>query len=437
MVGEYRGECVCVLSPEPNLVKTIWQSENAIVYPTLTQDAECDVCVVGGGVSGLSVALGFAERGLSVIVLEASCIGAGQTARSTAHLCTALDERYFRLERSHSQEIAKAAADCHGRAIEWIERVVARHEIDCGLRRVDGVLVVNAERLKDAKELLTKEHDSAGRAGVRSEWLAAGDSRLAGFAGGGLLFPNQAELHPLKYLDGLARSCQQLGARVCCAASVLAVDDTISRATVTLASGVKVSAKAVVLATHTLTPPIAKLLRPMTASVSFVVAFEATAPTSLLWDGYWDDDDTPYHFVRSAPGAEVGHPDVPHVLLVGGEDEDGERPRDELASYRKVERWAREHYPSIGKQLNAWWGRIAEPEGEFAIIGRVPTCERLYVVVGDSGNGVTYAAFAAQRLGALVMNEPTLAVEDGMFATERGEGQSSNAAKQQSSKAAK
>ncbi len=409
-----------MLSPVPNPVKSIWQNERPRGYPALATNTDCDVCVVGAGVSGLSVALGFVQRGLDVVILEASSIGAGQTARSTAHLCTALDERYFRLEQSHSREIAKAAADSHTHAIAWIEDVVSRYYIDCGLRRVDGVLVVNPERLSQSRELLMKEHEAAARAGVQSEFLATDDPRLVGMAGGGLLFPNQAELHPVRYLQGLANACQTLGARIFCGENVLAVDDAISAATVTTASGLTVGAKAVVLATHALTPPIAKLLRPMTPSVSFVNAYESSEPVTLLWDGYWDDDDdTPYHFVRSAPGAEVGHPDVPHVLLVGGEDEDGEQPNNERESFGKVERWAREHYPTAGKLLNSWWGRIAEPEGEFAIIGRVPTCERLYVVVGDSGNGVTYAAIAAQRLVALVMNEPTPELEDRMFVTAR------------------
>src|SRR5690242_20339342 len=69
-----------------------------------------DACVVGAGMSGLLIALELLERGLSVIVLDRSRIGAGETEKTTAHLTSVLDTRYFELERMHGEDVVRQVA---------------------------------------------------------------------------------------------------------------------------------------------------------------------------------------------------------------------------------------------------------------------------------------------------------------------------------------
>lgn len=54
-----------------------------------------DVCIIGAGTAGLSTALALLEEGRSVIVLDREGIGAGETLRTTAHLASGIDERYY------------------------------------------------------------------------------------------------------------------------------------------------------------------------------------------------------------------------------------------------------------------------------------------------------------------------------------------------------
>src|SRR5687767_14383934 len=84
----------------------------------LADDLTPDVCVVGAGLAGVSVAYQLAREGKSVIVLDDGPIGGGETGRTTAHLASALDDRFYELERLHDEDGARLAAESHSAAID-------------------------------------------------------------------------------------------------------------------------------------------------------------------------------------------------------------------------------------------------------------------------------------------------------------------------------
>src|SRR5436305_12170042 len=92
--------------------------------PSLDNDIRADVCVVGAGIAGLTTAYLLAQEGKSVVVLDDGPIGGGESGRTTAHLASALDDRYFELERLHGEDGARLAADSHAKAVDRIEEIV-------------------------------------------------------------------------------------------------------------------------------------------------------------------------------------------------------------------------------------------------------------------------------------------------------------------------
>src|SRR6266699_2240081 len=116
---------------------SIWTATSEIrSRPTLTKDAKADVCVVGAGIAGLTTAYLLAEEGRSVIVLDDGPIASGETSRTTAHLVNALDDRYFELERLHGEKGARLAAESHSAAIDRIEAIVSKENIQCEFERL-------------------------------------------------------------------------------------------------------------------------------------------------------------------------------------------------------------------------------------------------------------------------------------------------------------
>ncbi|HEX4630952.1 MAG TPA: FAD-binding oxidoreductase, partial [Chthoniobacterales bacterium] len=103
---------------------SFWEATTAeaALHP-LRENTGCDVCVVGAGIAGLSVAYELGRTGQQVIVIDDGAIGRGMTGRTTAHLVNALDDRYYDLEKYHGDDGAAMAAQSHSAAIDWIETV--------------------------------------------------------------------------------------------------------------------------------------------------------------------------------------------------------------------------------------------------------------------------------------------------------------------------
>ena len=86
-------------------------SDNIATLHPLSENIETDVIIVGGGLAGLSVAYCLSQTGKEVVVVEDGYIGSGETGRTTAHLVTCLDDRYYHLEKVFGKEKTKLIAE--------------------------------------------------------------------------------------------------------------------------------------------------------------------------------------------------------------------------------------------------------------------------------------------------------------------------------------
>jgi glycine/D-amino acid oxidase-like deaminating enzyme/nitrite reductase/ring-hydroxylating ferredoxin subunit len=353
---------------------------------------EVDVCIVGAGMAGLSVAYHLSKAGQRVAVVDDGPIGGGETGRTTAHLASALDDRFYRLEHVHGKDGARLAAAAHAAAIDDIERNVAELRLDCDFRRVDGYLFGAAGG--DADEL-ARELEAAARAGLAPERLER--APFTSFDTGPCLrFPRQAQFHPLRYLAGLARAIVARGGRIVTGAHATGVEAGEVKV-VTGGNEHVIRAPSVVVATN---PPINNLVTmPLRQAAyrSYVIAARiarGAVPAGL----YWDTAD-PYHYIRTAPG-DGGE----ELLIVGGEDHRVGQDATPEDRWDKLEAWARERFP-ITALVTRWSGQIMEPADGLAYIGRTEGKGEdggVYVVTGDSGNGLTHGALAGLMLTDLI-----------------------------------
>ncbi|MFT3695957.1 MAG: FAD-dependent oxidoreductase [Kofleriaceae bacterium] len=349
-------------------------------FPSLTKDeAAADVIVIGAGIAGLSVARTLAERGQSVLIIDRAMIGGGQTARTSAHLASALDDRFYVLRERFGIDGARLAAESHARALDIIEQ----SGIDCDFRRVPGLLFGD-------EEVLNKELVAAREAGLE---VARIDSAGLPFdTGPALQFAGQGAFHPLKYLAGLARACTELGARIRTRGHVLMVQNG-ERPVVQLDNGIELETGAVVDATcFGITSRFDLPIR-MAAYRSYCVGFKI--PVGSIADAlYWDTED-PYHYIRVADD----------MLIVGGADHRVGQGDPEDAWSSLVE-WARPRFPMATDVVAQWSGQVGEPADGLAYIGSLPGKQNVYVVAGDSGNGLTHGVIAGELLPALIAGEP-------------------------------
>jgi glycine/D-amino acid oxidase-like deaminating enzyme/nitrite reductase/ring-hydroxylating ferredoxin subunit len=350
---------------------------------------QIDVIVIGAGIAGLTTALMLREQGREVLVVDRKGFGGGESLRTTAHLASALDDRYYHLQRWHGEDGARIAAQSHAAAIDWIEQFCHSTQ-DCDFVRVPGLLFAhdgNLNRLRD-------EADAARTAGLNARLLPDGLPAWPQL-GPVLEFPNQARVDMGRLMRALAEQVVAGGVD-CLLANATEVEGG-QPATVLLEDGARLDARAIVVATHTPFHERVVMHTKQAAYRTYVVAAECARdelPDALVWD-----DADPYHYVRWVADGDTADNGW---AIVGGEDHKTGQDADPTA-YVRLQEWASAKFPALQRFTHAWSGQIMEPADGLAYIGADPGGkDHVYLVTGDSGNGVTHGVIAGLILSELV-----------------------------------
>ncbi len=376
---------------------SLWVEAGSVPFcPSLDRNIRADVCVVGAGIAGLTTAYLLMKEGKSVCVLESFEIGSGQTGRTTAHFSNALDDRYFEIEKHFGESGARIAAKSHTAAIQKVIEIVNQEKISCDLETVDGYLFA-AEDKRGA--VLEAELAAAHRAGLSEvELVETSPLSSSSFSTGQCLrFPRQMQLHPLKYIKSLAKLITDGGGQIYTRTHVDHIEGG-DRAFVK-AGDYLVHCDAVVVATNT---PINDRFAIHTKQApyrTYVLGFKipkSTVPKAL----YWDTLD-PYHYIRVE--AKGDH----DVLIVGGEDHKTGQDSEPEKRFVNLDRWSRVRFPMIEGILYSWSGQVMEPVDGMGYLGRNPMDkDNVFIITGDSGNGMTHSTVGAMLITDLIMARP-------------------------------
>lgn len=377
------------LSSGENLSLWLTTAPGPVASTPLNQDIDTDVLVIGGGISGITTAYCLAQKGQDVVLIEDGYIGSGESGRTSGHLCSALDDRFYELERLFGKDGAVMAAESHAVAIEWIEHTIKKHNIDCHFRRVDGYLFLYPG---DKKENLEKEYQAAKEAGLMPEMLNSIPFMASEEGSHCIRFPYQAQFHVMLYLKAMAKILDESGVRIFTQTRAEEITEKGAKA-----NGHTIRANHIVVATNSPVNNLVSIHTKQWPYRSYVIAGKVPSG-SLPYSLWWDSGD-PYHYVR------LEEYDGTHdMLIVGGEDhktgqaDDEDIPEEER--YAKIETWARKRFPMLGDIEMRWSGQIMEPVDSLGYAGKNPGNDNIYVITGDSGNGLTNGT-----LGALIVRD--------------------------------
>ena len=386
-----------LMKPTSGTTLSVWAATSGMPAESpLSKDTSANVCVIGAGIAGLTTAYLLARAGKAVVVLDDGPIGGGMTARTTAHLTNALDDRFYELERLFGEDGARLAGQSHTAAIDRVEAIVREEQIDCEFERVEGYLFLPPNgRVKVLEDELPAAH-RAGLTGVTRLDRAPLDSFDTGPC---LHFPRQGQFHPLKYLKGLAKAIEREGGRIYTsthAAEIEGGDD----AHVVSNGGYEIRCDAIVVATNTPVNDRMVIHTKQAPYTTYVIGARiprGSVPSVLLWDApasLWD----PYHYIRVERGQDFD------VLIVGGEDHKTGQQHDGAQRWGKLEQWTRNRFPMAEEIEYRWSGQVMEPVDGLAFIGRNPAdADNVFIATGDSGMGMTHGTIAGMLLTDLIM----------------------------------
>ncbi|MGM0693069.1 MAG: NAD(P)/FAD-dependent oxidoreductase [Pseudomonadota bacterium] len=182
--------------------------------PALEGEVECDVCVVGAGFTGISAALHLAERGLSVVVLEAVRVGYGASGRNGGQIVNSYSRDMDVIEAKYGAETARALGDMAFEGNRIIRERVERYAIDCDLRDGNLFAACNQKQLEGLRE-----HQALWeRYGYRELELLEGEAVKREVNSqrytGALVDHGGGHLHPLNLVLGQAAAAESLGGRI-------------------------------------------------------------------------------------------------------------------------------------------------------------------------------------------------------------------------------
>ncbi|VEB41428.1 Gamma-glutamylputrescine oxidoreductase [Chromobacterium violaceum] len=135
--------------------------------PPLRGEAGCDVCVVGGGLAGLSAALNLREKGFSVILLEGSHVGFGASGRNGGQVIAGYAGDIESIRAQVGDEAAKALWDMSVEAVEIIDERVRRHGILCDWQRGYVSAAVKPRHLRELEAWQREAEERYGYGGMR------------------------------------------------------------------------------------------------------------------------------------------------------------------------------------------------------------------------------------------------------------------------------
>ncbi len=373
-------------------------SVKPLAYEPLGSNIETEVLIVGGGIAGITTAYCLLKAGKKVVVVEDGFIGSGETGRTTAHLTAALDDRYYEIEKVFGEEGSKKAAESHVAAIEWIEKTVKEEQIDCDFERVDGYLFIHPT---DKKENLTKEFEATQKAGLLTEWVEQ-IPFISNETSAAIRFPNQAQFHIMKYLQALAHAVVRMGGKIYTGTRAKDIDSKGA-----ICNGHQVKASQIVVATNTPVNDFITMHTKQFAYRTYVIGAKVPKGT-LAHNLWWDTGDmestwvtAPYHYVRLNNFNEEFD-----LLISGGEDhKTGQMDEEHMSGEERFSRlaeWTRNRFPLMEDVVYKWSGQVMEPVDYMAYIGKNPGNDNVYIITGDSGNGMTHGTIGGFLITALI-----------------------------------
>jgi glycine/D-amino acid oxidase-like deaminating enzyme len=283
--------------PRDGAAISLWQqTADPYIQNNIATNTNYDVIIVGGGITGISLALQLQKSGKKCIVLEANSICFGTSGGTTAHLNTMLDTPYTTIIKNFGEENAKLVARAVKEAISLIKSNIEDYKINCGFKEVPGYLFAQDEK---QERLLEDIFEACGKVDVTASFTDTIPVPIPFTKA--IEIPAQGKLSPVEYIYVLANAFETAGGVIVQDKRVTGYtqrkDEVANREIIEAEtqSG-NYTGHALVYATHI--PPGVNIMHfrcaPYRTYVMAVKLADENYPDDLIYDMY-----DPYHYYRT------------------------------------------------------------------------------------------------------------------------------------------
>ncbi len=345
-------------------METIWtKGIEAPVYPKLMNDISADALVIGGGMAGILCAKRLTDAGIDCVVLEADRVGRGITSGTTAVISAQHSVLYSDLISLFGRELAKGYLDSNLKAVRELSELA--WGVDCDFEMRPSLMYS-----PHSKARMECEAAAVQSLGFHAEFTSGAPLGIS--SAGGVLFPDMAQFHPLKFLMSVAK-----GVKIYEHSPVLSVKNMSARTD----SG-SVTARNIIIASHF--PFIDRrglYFMKMRQKRESVVAVENIPPLRCTAV----EDAEKGFFFRS----------IGNVTLIGCGNHD---PGHEEDDFSKIALFLKNHAPEA-REVCRWVNQDCFTLDEVPYIGRYyPASTNIFVATGFNAWGMTTSMVAADIL---------------------------------------
>lgn len=349
---------------------------------SLNDSIDVDVCVVGGGFSGLSTALHLSALGRHVTLLEGARIGWGASGRNGGQLIHGLNASLDTIGKRYGQETANFVGGLLQEGAGVIRQFIEQHRIECDLKKGSIFAAFNARQMREleAKQALWRkhgmdEHEMLDKSSIKDH--VGTDQYL-----GGMLDHSGGHIHPLNLALGEAAALEKLGGKIYEQSRVTRIDSIDDKPVVITANG-SVRCKTLVVCGNAYlgrsVPALESRIMPVSTQIMATEPLSDELANALLpTDNSVEDVRYILDYYRLSADKRL--------LWGGGTVYGGSEPSDIIAKLRPN---MEKIFPEMrGVKISHAWS------GNFALtFSRVPLLGKLgpdaFYAMGYSGHGVT------------------------------------------------
>jgi len=373
-----------------------WLDEPGVSLPPLQGEVDVEILVVGGGITGVTLAHRLAEQSVAVGLLEAGPIAGGASGRNAGILTVAPPEPYRELIALWGREGARAALQIGRRSHHRVRQLAESIGIECGYRATGSLrLARSEEEAEDLRASLPDQH-ADGFPMLETPVSSVVEGEAARHFAAAFVTPEDGEIHPVRFVRALAAEAARRGARLFAQAPLQSARWNGGLWEAHAADG-SVRARTLVLATNAWTPRLCPALEPLIAprrgqmlATAPLGRTVATRPTSAHWGyqywrqladgrlliGGWRDTD---------PDAEVGYDDGPTDAI-----------------QTRIEQGLRDLVPEGIPIERRWAGTMGFARDGRPLVGWLDPEHHVAICAGFTGHGLSMAAACTLDLAEIL-----------------------------------